>query len=159
MRLIEDGFLDEASVAELAERLGIGPRHLLRLFLRHTGATPREIATTRRVQTAQRLIDQTPMPLSEIAFAAGFAACDGSTMRSARLIGVHRLAFGEPQLPCIEPAPDPEETAASTMAGAEELRTRRESGTMRRQISDRRASGVDSQCRATDVNGAKRRNG
>jgi AraC family transcriptional regulator of adaptative response/methylated-DNA-[protein]-cysteine methyltransferase len=72
MRLIEDGFLDQASVADLAERLGIGPRHLLRLFLRHTGATPSEIAATRRVQRAKRLIDATAMPLSEIAFAAGF---------------------------------------------------------------------------------------
>jgi AraC family transcriptional regulator of adaptative response/methylated-DNA-[protein]-cysteine methyltransferase len=72
MRLIDDGFLDEASVGELAECLGIGPCHLLRLFLHHTGATPSEIAATRRVQTAKRLIDQTPMPLSQIAFAAGF---------------------------------------------------------------------------------------
>ncbi len=72
MRLIENGFLDEGSVAQLAERLGIGARHLLRLFLRHTGATPSGIAATRRVQMAKRLIDQTGMPLSEIAFAAGF---------------------------------------------------------------------------------------
>jgi transcriptional regulator GlxA family with amidase domain len=50
--LIERGFLNEASVVELADRLGIGPRHLLRLFLRHTGATPSEIAVTRRVQAA-----------------------------------------------------------------------------------------------------------
>jgi AraC family transcriptional regulator, regulatory protein of adaptative response / methylated-DNA-[protein]-cysteine methyltransferase len=74
MRLIEEGFLDEGSVPELADRLGIGPRHLLRLFLRHAGATPSEIAATRRVQTAKRLIDQTSMPLSEIAFAAGFGS-------------------------------------------------------------------------------------
>jgi AraC family transcriptional regulator, regulatory protein of adaptative response / methylated-DNA-[protein]-cysteine methyltransferase len=72
MRLIQEGFLNEASVADLADRLGIGPRHLLRLFLQHAGATPSEIAATRRVQAAKRLIDQTAMPLSEIAFAAGF---------------------------------------------------------------------------------------
>src|SRR5712675_1200557 len=72
MRLIEEGFLDEASVAELADRLGVGPRHLLRLFLRHTGASPSDIAATRRVQAAKRLIDQTTMPLCDIAFAAGF---------------------------------------------------------------------------------------
>ena len=72
MRLIEEGFLDEGSVAELADRLGVGPRHLLRLFLRHTGAPPSEIAATRRVQAAKRLIDQTTMGLSDIAFAAGF---------------------------------------------------------------------------------------
>ena len=72
VRLIEQGFLDEATVGELADRLGIGPRHLLRLFLRYTGATPSEIAVTRRVQTAKRLIDETSMPLCEVAFAAGF---------------------------------------------------------------------------------------
>jgi len=72
MRLIGEGFLDEASVADLAARLGIGPRHLLRLFLRHLGATPSEVAGMLRVQRAKRLIDQTAMPLSEIVFAAGF---------------------------------------------------------------------------------------
>lgn len=53
-----------------------------------------------RVQTAKRLIDQTPMPLSEIAFAAG-----GSTIHSARPICVRRLVFCEPQLLCIEAVP------------------------------------------------------
>jgi AraC family transcriptional regulator, regulatory protein of adaptative response / methylated-DNA-[protein]-cysteine methyltransferase len=72
MRLIQEGFLDNASVANLANNLGIGPRHLLRLFLHHAGATPSEVAATRRVQAAKRLIDETAIPLSEIAFAAGF---------------------------------------------------------------------------------------
>jgi AraC family transcriptional regulator of adaptative response/methylated-DNA-[protein]-cysteine methyltransferase len=74
MRLINEGFLDRSSVSDLAERLGIGPRHLLRLFLRHTGATPGEVAATRRIQAAKRLIDDTQMPLAEIAFAAGFGS-------------------------------------------------------------------------------------
>jgi len=74
MRLIEEGFLNETSVAGLADRLGIGPRHLLRLFLRHTGATPTQVAATRRVQKAKRLLDDTRMPMSEIAFTAGFGS-------------------------------------------------------------------------------------
>src|SRR6266852_6233720 len=74
MRLIASGFLDRASVSDLADRLGIGSRHLLRLFLRHAGATPIEVAATRRVQVAKRLIDDTAMPLSAIAFAAGFGS-------------------------------------------------------------------------------------
>jgi AraC family transcriptional regulator of adaptative response / DNA-3-methyladenine glycosylase II len=103
MRLIEEGFLDDASVADLANRLGIGPRHLLRLFLRHTGATPSEIAATRRVQKAKRMIDTTAMPLSEIAFAAGFGsvrrfndAFRGTYGRppSAFRVNVPRGAFG-----------------------------------------------------------------
>src|SRR5262249_38271319 len=74
MRLIEAGFLDRASVGELAEKLGIGPRHLLRLFLRHAGATPREVAATPRGPTAKRLIDDTAMPLSENGFTAGIGS-------------------------------------------------------------------------------------
>ena len=74
MRMIDAGFLDRASVSDLAERLGIGPRHLLRLFLRHTGATPSDVAATRRIQAAKRLIDGAQMPLAEIAFAAGFGS-------------------------------------------------------------------------------------
>ena len=72
LRLIEQGLLDEATVGERADRLGIGQRHLLQLFLRHTGATPHEIAATRRAHAAKRLIDETSMPLCEVAFAAGF---------------------------------------------------------------------------------------
>jgi AraC family transcriptional regulator of adaptative response/methylated-DNA-[protein]-cysteine methyltransferase len=79
----------EGSVAELADRLGVGPRHLLRLFLRHTGAPPSEIAATRRVQIAKRLIDQTTMGLSDIAFAAGF--------RSVRRFNdAFRATYGRP---------------------------------------------------------------
>ena len=89
MRLIEEGFLDESSVADLADRLGIGPRHLLRLFLHHTGATPSEVAATRRVQAAKRLIDRTAMPLSEIAFAAGFHSI-------RRFNDAFRVTYGRP---------------------------------------------------------------
>src|SRR5919106_6727289 len=73
LRLIEGGFLDRASLEELADKLGVGPRHLHRLFLRHAGASPSELAATRRVQAAKRLIDETAMPLAAIAFAAGFS--------------------------------------------------------------------------------------
>lgn len=74
MRLIDEGYLDRASIADLAAALGIGPRHLLRLFIRHAGASPSETAATKRVQKAKRLIDETDMTLADIAFAAGFAS-------------------------------------------------------------------------------------
>jgi AraC family transcriptional regulator, regulatory protein of adaptative response / methylated-DNA-[protein]-cysteine methyltransferase len=74
MRLIEGGFLDRASVSDLADKLGIGARHLLRLFLRHAGATPIEVAATRRLQAAKRMIDGSTKPLAEIAFAAGYGS-------------------------------------------------------------------------------------
>jgi AraC family transcriptional regulator of adaptative response / DNA-3-methyladenine glycosylase II len=72
MRLIEAGFLDTKSVTALAETLGVGPRHLTRLFVKHVGATPMQVAATRRIQIAKTLISDTALPLGDIAFAAGF---------------------------------------------------------------------------------------
>ena len=57
--LIEGGALDRAGVEDLAARLGVGPRHLSRLFGKHVGASPLQIARTLRLQRAKRLLDQT----------------------------------------------------------------------------------------------------
>ncbi|HXC89269.1 MAG TPA: Ada metal-binding domain-containing protein [Stellaceae bacterium] len=89
MRLIEDGFLELDSVTELAEKLGVGPRHLRRLFLRHLGATPSQIAATRRVQAAKRLLDGTTSTLADIAFAAGFGSV-------RRFNDAFRAVYGRP---------------------------------------------------------------
>jgi AraC family transcriptional regulator, regulatory protein of adaptative response / methylated-DNA-[protein]-cysteine methyltransferase len=72
MRLIQEGFLDRYSVARLADALGVGVRHLSRLFIKHVGAPPRAVAATRRVQIAKQMIGTTALPLGDIAFAAGF---------------------------------------------------------------------------------------
>jgi AraC family transcriptional regulator, regulatory protein of adaptative response / DNA-3-methyladenine glycosylase II len=72
MRLIEEGLLDECSVAELASRLGMGSRHLSRLFHEHAGASPLLIAQTRRLHFAKRLLTETRLPMTEIAFASGY---------------------------------------------------------------------------------------
>lgn len=74
LRLIEDGALDRAGVAALAERVGIGDRHLRRLFLEHVGASPLAVAHARRILFAKRLIDDTPLPMHEVAQASGFAS-------------------------------------------------------------------------------------
>lgn len=75
LALIEAGALDGgATVGTLAERLGVGARHLSRLFARHLGASPGAIARTRRVQRAKRLIDGTGLPMTEIAAAAGLTS-------------------------------------------------------------------------------------
>jgi AraC family transcriptional regulator of adaptative response / DNA-3-methyladenine glycosylase II len=72
LRLIEGGVLDDAGVDELAERLGIGARHLSRLFLRHLGASPAQIAKSLRLQRAKRLLDETDLHITDIAYRAGF---------------------------------------------------------------------------------------
>jgi AraC family transcriptional regulator of adaptative response / DNA-3-methyladenine glycosylase II len=74
MRLIGEGALDESSVPDLARCLGVGPRHLSRLFQRHLGASPIAVALTRRVHFARRLIVETPLPMTEIALGVGFAS-------------------------------------------------------------------------------------
>ena len=74
MRLVRDGALDHAGVDDLAERLGVGSRHLGRLFQRHIGASPLQVARTLRVQRAKRLLDQTRLPMLEVAARAGFTS-------------------------------------------------------------------------------------
>ena len=59
LRLITDGALDRDGVDALADRLGVTARHLRRLFLQHLGATPVDVALTRRVHFAKKLLDET----------------------------------------------------------------------------------------------------
>src|SRR5436305_8350900 len=72
LRLIHQNGLEEDGVEGLAGRLGIGSRHLRRLFLRHLGATPAAVAHTRRLHFAKKLIDETKLPMTQVAIAAGF---------------------------------------------------------------------------------------
>ena len=89
MRLISEGALDEHSVEALAGRLGVGARHLLRLFGRHVGASPIAVAQTRRLHFAVCLLTQTPLPITQIAMAAGYGSC-------RRFNDAFRHAYGRP---------------------------------------------------------------
>ncbi len=72
--IVRDGALDgaSASVDRLAARVGVGARHLARLFARHLDASPIQVARTARVQRAKRLLDATDVPMTEVALRAGF---------------------------------------------------------------------------------------
>jgi len=72
LALIELGALDQSSIGALADRLGMGERQLRRLFRQHLGASPIAVAQTRRVLLAKQLIHETRLPMTEVAFAAGF---------------------------------------------------------------------------------------
>lgn len=72
LRLIADDALNDADVDTLAARLGLGARQLRRLFAKHLGASPAQIARARRVHFARTLIDETDLPLAQVAFSAGF---------------------------------------------------------------------------------------
>ncbi|HEX3431854.1 MAG TPA: AlkA N-terminal domain-containing protein [Rhizomicrobium sp.] len=72
LRLIDETGPEDGGVEGLAARLGVGARHLRRLFLKHLGATPNAVAQTRRVHFAKKLIDETNLPMTELAIAAGY---------------------------------------------------------------------------------------
>lgn len=72
LRLISESPLEDESVEELAARLGVGSRQLRRLFVRYLGASPSTVMKTRRLHFAKKLIDESNLPMGELALAAGF---------------------------------------------------------------------------------------
>jgi len=74
LRLIDDGDADEQGVAGLARRLHITERHLHRLFVAELGVGPLAVARTKRLLLAKQLLTETRLPVTEVAFAAGFGS-------------------------------------------------------------------------------------
>lgn len=72
LRLIAAGALDRLDLDHLAEQVAISPRQLRRLFVQHVGATPAAVARSRRAHFARRLLDETNLTATEVAFASGF---------------------------------------------------------------------------------------
>ena len=70
--LIAEGALDEISIEALAIKVGLSGRHLRRVFIEHTGATPMAVHTTRRLLLAKQLLAETSIPMTQVALAAGF---------------------------------------------------------------------------------------
>lgn len=75
LQLITQGALNrEGTMAALADRLGVGERYLRKLFRRELGVSPRAVAQNRRLLFAKQLLRETALPLTDIAFAAGFGS-------------------------------------------------------------------------------------
>ncbi|SIQ49383.1 DNA-3-methyladenine glycosylase II [Microbispora rosea] len=74
LRLIDDGVADESGVAGLARRLHVTERHLHRLFAAELGTGPLAVARTRRLLLAKQLLTETTLPITDVAFAAGFGS-------------------------------------------------------------------------------------
>lgn len=71
---IEDGSLNDDSLATLAERMGVTDRHLRRVFLAEFGVSPIAYAQTQRLLLAKRLLTDTALPVTDVALAAGFGS-------------------------------------------------------------------------------------
>jgi AraC family transcriptional regulator of adaptative response / DNA-3-methyladenine glycosylase II len=74
VQMVVDGALDGITEAEFGRRLGVSGRHLRRLFLEHVGVTPAQLARSRRAHFARRLLDDTDLTFTEVAFASGFGS-------------------------------------------------------------------------------------
>jgi AraC family transcriptional regulator of adaptative response / DNA-3-methyladenine glycosylase II len=74
LRLIGESVVDTEGVEGLARRLAVSERHLHRQLVGEVGVGPLALARTRRAQTARLLVEQTDLPLTEVAFAAGFSS-------------------------------------------------------------------------------------
>jgi AraC family transcriptional regulator, regulatory protein of adaptative response / DNA-3-methyladenine glycosylase II len=75
VRLIAEGALDgDGRLESLGARLGMGGRHLRRLFAKHLGASPIAVAQTRRIHFARRLLDETALSITDVALGSGFSS-------------------------------------------------------------------------------------
>lgn len=72
--MIDDGALNEMSVGELASTLGISERHLRRVVESTFGVSPLELAQTQRLLLAKRLLADSNVSITEVAFASGFSS-------------------------------------------------------------------------------------
>lgn len=71
---IEEGALTEMSVDELADEMGVTGRHLRRVIETEYGVSPLDLAQTHRLLLAKRLLTDTSLPVTEVAFASGFSS-------------------------------------------------------------------------------------
>lgn len=115
LRLIDDGVADERGVAGLAQRLHVTERHLHRLFIAEVGTGPLAVARTRRLLLAKQLLTETSMPITEVAFAAGF----GSVRQfNAAMKESYRFAPGDLRKAVGPLAPSQAVQGVSTMGGS-----------------------------------------
>lgn len=87
LKLIADGALDDSGVDALAARTGLGARQLRRLVRNHAGASPVALARTRRILFAKRLIAETDLKFTDIAFASGFRSLRRFNAEMAAALG------------------------------------------------------------------------
>ncbi|WP_201697860.1 DNA-3-methyladenine glycosylase 2 family protein [Paraburkholderia hiiakae] len=91
--LIEEGFLNTGSLADLAARVGVTDRHLRRIFDAQFGVSPLEFAQTQRLLMAKRLLTDTRLPVNAVALAAGFGSVRRFNDLFLKQYGLNPLRF------------------------------------------------------------------
>ena len=74
MRILEKEFMEEITIENLAARVGIAPRTLSRLFSEHVGLSPKQVLTRHRVEEACRLLRESRLTITDVAFESGFGS-------------------------------------------------------------------------------------
>lgn len=97
VRLIADGATAAGGVAALARRLDVSERHLRRLFVDELGTGPLQVAASRRLALARLLLGQTDLPVTQVAFAAGFTSIRRFNDAVARAYGAPPSRLREPR--------------------------------------------------------------
>ncbi|CZF82162.1 Bifunctional transcriptional activator/DNA repair enzyme AdaA [Grimontia celer] len=72
LNLIQEGYLHEHNIPELADRLGVSDRYLRKLFTESLGCSPKQYAQYQQILFAKKLLHESQLSVSDIAFASGF---------------------------------------------------------------------------------------
>lgn len=72
LTLIEDGALQQGSLMDLCDRLGVSDRYLRKLFQQHLGTSPKQYDGYKRLMFAKQLLHQSSLSITDVAHAAGF---------------------------------------------------------------------------------------
>jgi AraC family transcriptional regulator, regulatory protein of adaptative response / DNA-3-methyladenine glycosylase II len=136
LRLIDEGALADGSLETLSDRLGVTSRWLRELFERHVGAAPLDVARTRQAHLARRLLEETPLPVEDVAAAAGYGSarrlraafqqafrCAPASLRGGRAPATEGgLSLRLPARPPFDAAPTLAFLATRAIPGVEEIR-------------------------------------
>jgi AraC family transcriptional regulator of adaptative response / DNA-3-methyladenine glycosylase II len=115
---IDEGLPDDAAGLEhIAQRFGYSSRQIRRIVQQELGVSPMELVMTRRLLLAKQLLTETALPITEVAFASGFASLrrfnDAFSSRYGMPPSRLRRAAGESSAPA---ARAPQETLTLQLA-------------------------------------------
>jgi AraC family transcriptional regulator of adaptative response / DNA-3-methyladenine glycosylase II len=114
VRLIADGIVDRVGVPGLADSLGYSPRQVGRVLTAELGAGPLALARAQRARTARILVETTTLPMTEIAFAAGFASI---RQFNATMLEVYDISPTPHRTACPRRARSPARSACGCRSG------------------------------------------
>jgi AraC family transcriptional regulator of adaptative response / DNA-3-methyladenine glycosylase II len=111
LRRIEEGALTEGSLEDLAAEFGVSDRHLRRVIQTEFGVSPVQFVQTQRLLLAKRLLTDTTLPITEVAFASGFAS-----LRRFNTLFRERYRLNPSDLRKTRLAPPPQSTLVCELA-------------------------------------------